>query len=137
MVEPDPRSLLELMAALARDIPQLLEKEVRLARGEAARALALLLVAVRRLALGSVIAVAAVGVALAALVNSVSAILIARGMDPSLAAVASTVAVTLIASSVAGLLFASAVRSLREAKSSLEGGMRTLGETAEDVMGKF
>jgi hypothetical protein len=65
MVQQGPRSILELMAALARDSPQLLEKEVRLAGGEAARALALLLVAIRRLAHGWVIAVAAVGIALA------------------------------------------------------------------------
>jgi hypothetical protein len=137
MAEQDPRSLLELMAGLARDIPRLLEKEVRLARSEAARALALILVAIRRLALGSVVAVGAVGIALAALVNAISALLIARGMEPSLAAAASTTAVTLIASLVAWLLFASAIRALEAARTSLESGMRTLGETAEDVMEKF
>jgi len=137
MVEQDPRSLLELMAALARDIPQLFEKEVRLARGEASRALSLLLIAIRRLVLGSVVAVGAVGIALAALVSAVSALLIARGIDPSLAAVASTSAVTLLASLVAWVLFAGAIRSLEAARQSLGGGIRTLSETAEDVMEKF
>ena len=81
MSAPDPRSLLELIASLVHDIPELLEKEVRLARSEAARALDLLLVAIRRFALGSVVAVGAVGVALAALVNAVTAALIAAGMQ--------------------------------------------------------
>jgi len=45
MSETDPRSLLELLAALARDIPDLVHKEVVLARVEARRALDLLLVA--------------------------------------------------------------------------------------------
>lgn len=133
----DPRSLLELVAALARDIPELLQKEVRLARSEAARALALLLVAIRRLAFGSVIAVGAVGLALAALVNGVSALLIAWGVAPSLAALAATSGVTVVAGAIAWLLFASAVRSLEAAKRSLEGSVRTLSESAEDVMEKF
>ena len=66
MSEPDPRSLLELVTGLARDIPDLLQKEVRLARSEVARALGLLLVAIGRLAIGSVVAIGAIGVALAA-----------------------------------------------------------------------
>ena len=137
MAEQDQRSLLELLAALARDVPELLEKEIYLARSEAARALALLLVVIRRLALGSVVAIGAVGVALAAAVNAITALLIAKGMDPSMAAVASTSAVTLLAIIVSGLLFASAVHSLRAAKLSFESSLRTLSEAAEDTMEKL
>lgn len=137
MSAPDPRSLLELIASLVHDIPELLEKEVRLARSEAARALDLLLVAIRRFALGSVVAVGAVGVALAALVNAVTAALIAAGMQASLAARAATTAVTLLAIAVAWLLLASAIRSLEAARASLDGSVRTLRESAEDVMEKF
>jgi hypothetical protein len=137
MSAQDPRSLLELIASLVHDIPELLEKEVRLARSEAARALDLLLVAIRRFALGSVVAVGAVGVALAALVNAVTAALIAAGMQASLAALAATTAVTLLAIAVAWLLLASAIRSLEAARASLDGSVRTLRESAEDVMEKF
>ena len=106
MSAPDPRSLLELVASLVHDIPELLEKEVRLARSEAARALDLLLVAIRRFALGSVVAVGAVGVALAALVNAVTAALIAAGMQASLAALAPTPPDTLDAKALARQLLA-------------------------------
>lgn len=137
MSDPDPRSLLELLAGLARDIPDLLQKEVRLARSEAARALELLLGALGRLAIGSVIAVGAVGVALAALVNAVSAVLIARGVDPPLASVIAASTVTLIAALIAWLLFMSAVRSLKAAQASLDGSVRTLTESAADIVEKF
>ncbi|HWU32308.1 MAG TPA: phage holin family protein [Marmoricola sp.] len=132
MSEPDPRSLIELLAALARDIPDLVHKEVALARTEARRALDLLLIALRRLALGSVIAVGAVGLALAALVSALSALLIARGIEPSMASLISTSAVTVVAGSAALLLFASARRSLEAARSSLDDSMRTLAETFPD-----
>jgi hypothetical protein len=132
MSEADPRSLLELLAALARDIPDLVHKEVVLARVEARHALDLLLGALRRLALGSVIAVGAVGLALAALVSAVTALLVARGIEPSVASLVSTSAVTVIAGSVAWLLFASARRSLEAARSSLDDSMRTLAETLPD-----
>ena len=137
MSEADPRSLLELLAALAADIPDLLQKEVRLARAEATRALDLLLVAIRWLALGSAIAVGAVGVALAALISAISALLIARGMEPSTAGVIATSSVTVVAALIALLLFASAVRSLRAARASLDHGMQTLAESAGNVMEKF
>jgi hypothetical protein len=58
-------------------------------------------------------------------------------MDPSLAAVVSTSSVTLAAALVAGLLLTSAVRSLEAAKASLEGSVRTMSESAQDVMEKF
>jgi len=137
MADPDPRSLIELLAGLAKDIPDLLQKEMQLARNEASRALDLLLVAIRRLALGSVIAIGAVGVALAALVNAASALLIARGIDPPAASVIAAASVTVIAALVAWILFASAIRSLRAARASLDDGVRTLSESAADVMEKF
>jgi hypothetical protein len=137
MSEADPRSLLELLAALARDIPELLQKEVRLARSEATRALDLVLVAVRWLALGSAIAVSAVGVALAAIVSAISALLIARGIEPPIADVVATTSVTLVAVLIASLLFISAVHSLRAARASLDQGVQTLTESAANVMEKF
>ena len=137
MADPDPRSLMELLAGLARDIPDLLQKEVQLARSEAMRAIDLLLIAVRRLALGSVIAIGAVGVALAALVNAVSAILVARGVDAPIASVIAASSVTVIAAVMAWILFASAIRSLRAARTSLDDGVWVLSDSAADVMEKL
>ena len=137
MADPDPRSLMELLAGLARDIPDLLQKEVQLARSEAMRAIDLLLIAVRRLALGSVIAIGAVGVALAALVNAVSAILVAQGVDAPIASAIAASSVTVIAALIAWILFASAIRSLRAARTSLDDGVRVLSDSAADVMEKL
>ena len=137
MADPDPRSQMELLAGLARDIPDLLQKEVQLARSEAMRAIDLLLIAVRRLALGSVIAIGAVGVGLAALVNAVSAILVARGVDAPIASVIAASSVTVIAALTAWILFASAIRSLRAARTSLDDGVRVLSDSAADVMEKL
>jgi hypothetical protein len=137
MAEADPRSLAELIAGLARDIPDLLGKEVELAKAEARRALELLLSALGRLALGSVVGIGAVGVALAALVSGLSALLISRGVDPALAGTLSATIVTLVAALVASLLFWSAVRALRAARASLESGVGTITESAARVMEKF
>jgi len=137
MAEADPRSLLELLVSLARDIPDLLQKEVRLARNQATRALDLLLIAIRRIALGSVIGIGAVGVALAALISSIAALLVSRGIELALANVIATALVTEAAAIAASLLFLSAIRSLRAARDSLDAGVHTLAETAADVMEKF
>lgn len=137
MAEADPRSLLELLVSLARDIPDLLQKEVRLARNQATRALDLLLIAIRRIALGSVIGIGAVGVALAALISSIAALLVSRGIELALANVIATALVTAAAAIAASLLFLSAIRSLRAARDSLDAGVHTLAETAADVMEKF
>jgi hypothetical protein len=137
MADPDPRSLVELLAGLARDIPDLLQKEIRLARNEATRALDLLLIAISRLALGSVIAIGAIGVALAALVNAISAILIGRGVSAPVASVIAATSVTAIAALIAWILFASAIRALRAARASIDDGVRTLTDSAADVMEKL
>lgn len=70
MAEPDGfQSLVDLVAALGRDLPDLFQKEIRLAKAEAGEAIDLLLAALGRVAAGSAVAVGAVGVLLAAAVS--------------------------------------------------------------------
>lgn len=137
MSEPDSRSLLELVSALAREIPELLGKEVQLAKAEARRALDLLLAALARLAVGAVIGVGAIGVGLAALVNGLTAILAARGMDLPMASTIAATGVTAIAMLSAGLLLFSAARALRAARTSLDSSVAAVTESAASVMEKF
>ncbi len=137
MSEPDSRSLLELVSALAREIPELLDKEVQLAKAEARRALDLLLAALARLAVGAVIGVGAIGVGLAALVNGLTAILAARGMDLPMASTIAATGVTAIATLSAGLLLFSAARALRAARTSLDSSVAAVTESAASVMEKF
>jgi len=124
----DPRgeSLTELIASLARDIPELLDRQVRLAKADAALLLGMLLSAMRRLALGSVIGVGAVAVLLAALVSGLAAILIALGFELALAACIAAGIVAIIAGAISAALIWSAVSTMKAARSSLEESIQTL-----------
>ncbi|HVY50682.1 MAG TPA: phage holin family protein [Devosia sp.] len=129
MANADPRSLPELLADLARDIPDLVQKEIGLARSEARNALTLLLSALRRLLLGSALAVGAIGLGLAALVSALAALLVSYGFEPQFARAVSTAAVTLLAGLAAWLLIVSATRSLEAARTSFDDSVRTLAQT--------
>ena len=58
-------------------------------------------------------------------------------MLPALDALLAAGSVTVIAAFIAWILFASAIRSLRAARDSLDDGVRTLADSAADVMEKF
>jgi hypothetical protein len=129
-MSPSPQTLPELLAGLATDIPVLLQKEVQLARAEASRALDRLAAAARQLAIGSAVAVGAIGVALAAMVSLLTAVLIAYGWEPAWASAAASAAVTAVAAITAWILLSSAMRALREAKSSLDSGISAVAGPA-------
>jgi len=131
------RSLADLIASLGRDIPDLLGKEVRLARTEAKAGLDHLLGAMGRLVLALAFAVGAIGLALAAAVSGLTAWLVSRGMEPAPASAWSTSGVMLIAALIAGALYWSARRTLRTARSLLDDSVATLTESAAGVMDKF
>src|SRR5689334_19110833 len=133
----DDRSLAELIASLARDVPDLLGKEIHLARVEAKSALDHLTGALGRLALALALAVGAVGLALAAMVSGLTAWLVSRGLAHELAAAISTTTITLIAILIAAAFYWSARRSLRAARNSLDDSLSTLSESAANVMDKF
>lgn len=137
MAESDPRSLADLVRALAADIPDLVGKEVQLAKAEARRALDLLLAALGQLAVGAVIGIGAIGVGLAALVNGITAILVARGMELPLASTVAAASVTAIAAIAAGLFLWGAMRALRAAQASLDSSAATVAESAVSIMEKF
>ncbi len=136
MAEPDGfQSLVDLVAALGRDLPDLFQKEIRLAKAEAGEAIDLLLAALGRVAAGSAVAVGAVGVLLAAAVSWTTTLLIAGGFDPSLAGSVAATLVAVIAALAAWLLFASAAKSLRQARATLDGGVSALAASAATMTG--
>jgi hypothetical protein len=136
MAESDRfQSLLDLLTSLARDIPELFRKELRLVKAEASEALDLLLTALGRLAAGAAVAVAAVGVLLAAAVSWTTTLLIARGLEPSLAGSVAATSVACLAAIVAWLLFVSAARRLRAAQASLDDGVSALTASAAAMTG--
>lgn len=138
MLGPDgTQSLTDLLATLVHDIPDLFRNEIRLARAEASDALTQLLASLGRLVAGSAVAVAALGVLLAAIVNWITTLLVSRGVEPALAASIATTAVAVAAGLVAWALFASATRRLRAAKAAMEGSVNVLTTSAASVAEKF
>lgn len=133
----DDLSLAELIASLARDVPDLLGKELRLARVEAKSGLDRLQAAMGRLALAIAFAIGAIGLALAAAVSALTVLLVSRGLEMPIASALSTAIVTAVAAVIAAALFWSARQSLRAARSSLDESVATLAESATSVMEKF
>jgi len=97
----EERSLSELVTGLVGDISGLFRKEINLAKTEASEKIAHALVGVEAFAAGLVLAICAVGVLLAALVNGLAAFLVAQGMAEHNADALSSVVVGLVAALVA------------------------------------
>lgn len=124
--DPRDESLAGLIAGLARDIPELLDRQVRLAKADAALVLGMLLGALQQLALGSVIGVGAVAVLLAALVSGIAAMLVAIGFELALAACLAAAVVALVAGAISAALIWGAVHTMKAARSSLEESLEAL-----------
>lgn len=120
------QSLAGLIAGLATSVPELLEREVRLARAEAAAILNLLLSAIRKLALVSVLAAGAIAILLLALVSGITAIFVNFGMELALAGCVAAAMVALVAGLTAWLLLENAIRTMRAARDTLESSVDTL-----------
>ena len=128
--EDHQASLVELLAQLITDVPKLLTKEVQLAKVEIAVALNGLLGAAATLAIGSVLAIGATGVLIAAIVNALAAFLVYQGIDT---VVASTISASLVGAAIAVAawwLIRRALSAMRAAAQHLE---RTAGGVAADV----
>jgi succinate dehydrogenase/fumarate reductase cytochrome b subunit len=88
----DNRSLPELVTGLVSDISGLFRKEINLAKTEASEKMSHALTGLEAFAAGVILAIGAIGVLLAALVNGLTAFLVARGMtEPNADALASVV----------------------------------------------
>ena len=124
--DPRDESLAGLIASLARDIPELLNRQLRLAKADAAQVLGMLLSAMQRLAVGSVIGVGAVAVLLAALVSGLAAILVSLGFELALAACIAAATVAFVAGAIAAALIWTAVNTMNAAKASLEESVHIL-----------
>ena len=128
--EEDNATMVELVGRLVTDVPMLLTKEVQLAKVEVAVALNGLLGAAATLAIGSVLAIGATGVLIAALVNALAAFLVYQGLAVPLADTIAAPVVGIGIAAVAGLLIWRALSTMRAAARHLE---RTAGGVAADV----
>jgi hypothetical protein len=119
MPSPDDRSLLELLASLGTDVPELIRKEIELLRQEAKRALERTQGAAALLVLATAFTLATVSLLLLAGVSALASVLVASGFDLPTAVSLAALAVGIAGAIVAAVLVALAIHNLREARSSI------------------
>lgn len=120
------RPLSELVTGLVADISGLFRKEINLAKAEASEKMSRAMGGVETLVAGVIIAIGAVGVLLAALVNGLTAFLVARGMaEPNADAISSVVVGVIVAFVAWGLIS----RGL----SAIRGNSLNLDRTAQSL----
>ncbi|SFB62354.1 Putative Holin-X, holin superfamily III [Rhizobium sp. NFR07] len=129
----DDRSLSELVTGLVGDISSLFRKEINLAKTEASEKMAHALTGIEAFAAGLVLAICAIGVLLAALVNGLTAFLVARGMMEPSASALSSVVVGLIVALIAWGLVSRGLAALRGNNLKLERTSASLQQDAKIV----
>ena len=129
----DERSLPELVTGLVGDISGLFRKEINLAKTEASEKMAHALVGVEAFAAGLVLAICAVGVLLAALVNGLAAFLVARGMAEHNADALSSVVVGVVVALIAWGLISRGLNAFKGEKLKLERTSASLQQDAKIV----
>lgn len=129
----DERSLPELVTGLVGDISGLFRKEINLAKTEASEKMAHALVGIEAFAAGLVLAICAVGVLLAALVNGLAAFLVARGMAEHNADALSSVVVGVVVALIAWGLISRGLNALKGENLKLERTSASLQQDAKIV----
>lgn len=129
----EQRSLPELVTGLVGDISGLFRKEITLAKTEASEKMAHALVGIEAFAAGLVLAVCAVGVLLAALVNGLAAFLMARGMAEHNADALSSVVVGVVVALIAWGLISRGLNALKGENLKLERTSASLQRDAKIV----
>lgn len=120
------RPLSELVTGLVADISGLFRKEINLAKAEASEKMSRAMGGVETLVAGVIIAIGAVGVLLAALVNGLTAFLVARGMaEPNADAISSVVVGVIVAFVAWGLI--------SKGLSAIRGNSLNLDRTAQSL----
>jgi succinate dehydrogenase/fumarate reductase cytochrome b subunit len=133
MVDQDSRSLADLISSLASDISGLFRKEIDLAKTEASAKLSKALTGLEMFAVGLVLAVGAIGVLLSAVVNGLSAVLIAQGFTPANADAISSVVVAVVVGIVAWIVIARGIAIVRNTNATLTRTANSLRRDADVV----
>ncbi|HVY43893.1 MAG TPA: phage holin family protein [Hyphomicrobiaceae bacterium] len=131
------QSLGDLVSGLVSDVSTLFRTEIELAKTEASEKFDDVMGAGRNLAIGGVLAVGAIGVFLAAIVSGLTALLVAWGMQPSLANFISAIVVTIVVGAIAWSMIAKGAADLRANKLNMERTARSLQQDAATVKGSL
>ncbi len=127
------QSLSSLVAELVSDISGLFRKEINLAKTEASEKMSQALVGIEAFAAGVILAIAAVGVLLAALVSGLTAFLVARGMTPPSANALSSVVVGVVVAIIAWIMISRGLAALRGQNLSLDRTSASLRRDAQII----
>ena len=130
MANQDSRSLAELVSSLASDISGLFRKEIDLAKTEASAKISSAVSGLEMFAVGLVLAVGAIGVLLAAIVNGLGALLVAQGFTEANADAVASIIVALVVGIAAWIAISRGIAAVRNTNPMLP---RTAHSLRRDV----
>jgi succinate dehydrogenase/fumarate reductase cytochrome b subunit len=125
--------LSELISGLVSDISGLFRKEIDLAKTEASAKMSNAISGLEMFTVGLVLAVGAMGILLAAIVNGVAALLVAQGFNESNADALATIVVAVVAGLAAWFAISRGLAIVRNNSLSLPRTANSLRRDAEVV----
>ena len=133
MANGDSRPLSELVTGLVSDISSLFRKEIDLAKTEASAKFSNALSGVEMFAAGLVLAIGAVGVLLAAIVNGLAAVLVAQGFTETNADAMASIIVAVVVGLAAWVTISRGVSIVRNSSLTLPRTTNSLRRDADVV----
>ena len=133
MANPDTRPLGELISGLVGDISGLFRKEIDLAKTEASAKISSAVSGLEMFAIGLVLAIGAVGILLAAIVNVLGAVLVAMGFSEANADAIASLVVALVVGVAAWIAITRGIAVIRNTDPTLPRTASSLRRDAEVV----
>jgi hypothetical protein len=133
MSNSDTRPLGELISGLVADISGLFRKEIDLAKTEASAKISNAVVGLEMFAIGLVLAIGALGILLAAVVNVLGAVLVAMGFTEANADAIASLVVALIVGLAAWIAITRGMTVIRNTDPNLPRTANSLRRDAEVV----
>jgi hypothetical protein len=133
MANAENQPLSTLVAGLVSDISGLFRKEITLAKTEASEKMSHALTGLEAFAAGLVLAIAALGVLLAALVSGLTAFLVSQGMSENGANALSAVVVGVVVAGIAWIMVSRGLAALRGGNLSLDRTSASLRRDAQII----
>jgi hypothetical protein len=133
MANGDPRPLGDLISGLVSDISGLFRKEIDLARTEASAKISNAASGLGMFAVGLVLAVGAIGVLLAAIVNGLGAFLVAQGFTEANADALASIVVAVVVGIAAWVAISRGLAIVRNTNPTLPRTANSLRRDAEVV----
>jgi hypothetical protein len=137
MTNGDTRPLGELISGLVSDISGLFRKEIELAKTEASAKLSNAVSGLEMFAIGLVLAIGAVGILLAAIVNGLGALLVAMGFTEANADAIASLVVAMVVGLAAWVVISRGIAIVRNTSPTLPRTANSLRRDAEVVKEKM